>query len=353
MICRKHVWGSWWIPLLVAAGLGCAQLPLQAPRELSVEQANGAATQGHAERRSAPTPPKESASSSNSSQSIVQASAAEPTPNGPPGKPLGPVPAPAAGGSTSLTATATPQPSGVEDPSAKLHTLYREAAERYAQVDSYIVRLVRREQLNGKDKPEEILLFKFRKEPWSVYLKWLGSEGKGREVVYVQGRYDNKIHTLLAAGDIPLMPAGKRFAVDPDNPFVVSSSRHSIRQAGIGALIEGFGKRLEESTKGSQGGGGEFKYLGSIQRPDLAGPGEAVEQTIAAGIDPQLPRGGHRLWVFDPLTKFPVLIVTHDDTGHEVEYYCYDRFEFPVRLDDDDFNPDRLWKPKREAAQKK
>jgi hypothetical protein len=211
--------------------------------------------------------------------------------------------------------------------------------------------LVRREQLNGKDKPEEILLFKFRKEPWSVYFKWLGTEGNGREVVYVPGRYENKIHTLLAAGDIPLMPAGKRFAVDPDNPFVLSSSRHSIRQAGIGALIEALGRQLDESAKGNRGS--VFKYLGLIQRPDLAGPGEAVEETIAPGTDPQLPRGGRRLWVFDPLTKFPVLIITHDDTGHEVEYYCYDRFEFPVHLDDDDFNPDKLWSPKREAAPQK
>jgi hypothetical protein len=60
-------------------------------------------------------------------------------------------------------------------------------------------------------------------------------------------------------------------------------------------------------------------------------------------VDPNLPRGGHRLWAFDPQTKFPALLITHDETGHEVEYYFYDRFEFPVRLDDDDFNPDKLW----------
>jgi hypothetical protein len=290
MVCRKDVFGLLLPPLVAVAGLGCAGMPLPPPQGFST------------------SPPR-------------------------------------------ATPAAVPA-SSVEAPSTKLHTLYHEAAERYAQVDSYIVRLVRREQLNGKDKPEEILLFKFRKEPWSVYLKWLGTEGKGREVVYVPGRYEDKIQTLLAAGDIPLMPAGKRFAVDPGNPFVVSSSRHSIRQAGVGVLIEGFGRQLEESEKGSPGAG-SFKYLGPIQRPDLAGSGEAVEETIVAGADPQLPRGGRRLWVFDPATKFPVLIITHDDTGHEVEYYCYDRFEFPVHLDDDDFNPDKLWGPKREAAPQK
>jgi hypothetical protein len=238
------------------------------------------------------------------------------------------------------------------DPAAKLLTIYREAQDRYDSVDSYIVRLVRREQINGKDKPEEVMLFKFRKNPWSVYFKWLGTESKGREVVFAPGRYENKIHTLLAAGDIPFMPAGKRFAVAPDSPLVLSSSRHPIQRAGIGTLIESFGKLLSETDRNRQGQG-PLKYLGLIQRPEFTHPCEAVEQTIVTGADPQSPRGGHRLWVFDPELKFPVLVITQDDTGHEVEYYCYDRFEFPVHLDEDDFNPDKLWNPKREGTPQK
>jgi Protein of unknown function (DUF1571) len=238
------------------------------------------------------------------------------------------------------------------DPVVRLHSLYREAADRYARIDSYIVRLRRREQLNGKDQPEELLLFKFRKEPWSVYFKWLGTEGKGREVVYVRGQYENKIHTLLAAGDIPLMPAGRRFDVAPDNPFVLSSSRHPIQQAGVGTLIARFGKWLDEADQHDHASA-TLKYLGLMQRPEFAGPCEAVEQTITPGVDPLLPRGGRRLWVFDSQTKFPALLITQDDRGREVEYYCYDRFEFPVHLDDDDFNPDKLWRPTPEATPQK
>jgi hypothetical protein len=47
--------------------------------------------------------------------------------------------------------------------------------------------------------------------------------------------------------------------------------------------------------------------------------------------------------MFDQATRMPVLILTQDETGHEVEYYCYDRIECPVKLDDDDFNPEKLW----------
>jgi hypothetical protein len=332
MVVRKDVYGLLLSPLLTF-GIGCAGMPLQFPRESfepqsqnSLSSRNGAESKPDAGMRTSVTPLEKPASGGTSEQIAPTGASGFATGGG------RPLPVPTAASSA-----------GVNDSMTKLHSLYREAAERYAAVDSYIVRLTRREQLNGKDKPEEILLFKFRKEPWSLYFKWLGTEGKGREVVYVQDRYDNKIHTLLAAGDIPLMPAGKRFDVDPDNPFVVSSSRHSIRQAGIGMLIENFGKWLEEADK-SGSGALSLKYLGMIQRPEFARPCEAVEQTIAAGADAQLPRGGRRLWVFDPETKFPILVITNDDTGHEVEYYYYDRFEFPVRLDDDDFNPDKLWK---------
>jgi hypothetical protein len=304
MAFRKEVYGIFLRSLVAFGGIGCAQLPLHP-------------------------------SAAPSSPGILRASASPSS---------RPVSVPTASGSESPPVITTAAPSsGFNDPSARLHALYREAAEHYAHVDSYIARLTRREQLNGKDKSEEVLLFKFRKDPWSVYFKWLGTEGKGREVVYVRGQYENKIHTLLAAGDIPLMPAGRRFAVAPDNPFVVSSSRHPIEQAGIGTLIERFGKWLHEEDNGGHSLV-TLQYLGLIRRPEFSSPCEAVEQTLAPGVDPNLPHGGHRLWAFDPQTKFPALLITYDETGHEVEYYSYDRFEFPVHLDDDDFNPDKLWK---------
>src|SRR6266852_5409842 len=199
---RKDVYRFLLSPLVALGGLGCAETPLQSPAHSPDVQVQAR-----------------------------QAPATGPTNSGEI------VPAGARGSQT--------------DPVPKLHSLYREAAERYAKVDSYIVRLTRREQINGKDKPEEILLFKFRKEPWSVYFKWLGTESKGREVIYVRGHYENKIHTLLAACDIPLMPAGKRFAVTPDSPFVHSSTRHSIQEAGIGVLVENFGKALAETDRSS------------------------------------------------------------------------------------------------------
>ena len=57
-------------------------------------------------------------------------------------------------------------------------------------------------------------------------------------------------------------------------------------------------------------------------------------------------QGRQSIWVFDPATTYPVLVTARDDTNQEVEYYCYDRLEYPVHLIDDDFNPDVIWRTK-------
>jgi hypothetical protein len=243
------------------------------------------------------------------------------------------------GPSAPSTAPATDGPS-------KLRELYNQAAQRFAAIDSYVARLRRREQVKGKDQPEELILFKFRKQPWSVYFKWLGPEGQGREVVYVKGQHGGMIHSLLAAGDMPLAPAGKRMALAPDNIFVRSASRHAITEAGIGVMVEKFGQALEAQERG-ENKRGLLTYLGPTKRPDYETQLEAVEHRLPSGLEPLLPRGGRRWVFFDPVSRLPVLLITQDDKGHEVEYYCYDRLQYPVRLDDLDFDPDRLWPPKK------
>src|SRR5438105_2690111 len=75
-----------------------------------------------------------------------------------------------------------------------LKQIAQQAGNAYGQVDSYIACLTRREQVNGKNNPEEVLLFKFRTQPWSVHFKWLSKESQGREVIFVKGQYESKIH---------------------------------------------------------------------------------------------------------------------------------------------------------------
>lgn len=226
-----------------------------------------------------------------------------------------------------------------------IRALYDRAMRRWAGIDSYIVRLRRREVIQGKMAGEELMLVKFRKEPWSVYFKWLGPTARGREVTFSKGRFGNQIHTLTARGDIPFVGAGMRITTDPDSVLVKSRSRRPITEAGFGSTLDHFGQLVAAHERGETRRG-TLKYQGQVRRAEYTRPLEVVVQTIAPGADPQMPGGGQRQWYFDTELQLPMLVVTLDDTGREVEYYCHDRFQYPVRLDEDDFDPDRLWKKK-------
>jgi hypothetical protein len=228
------------------------------------------------------------------------------------------------------------------DPRLTCRNLHRRAVERFAAMDSYIARFRRREQINGKDAPEEIIALQFRKQPWSVHMKWVGSEGTGREVVYVKGKYENKIHTLLAATDPKFPLGGNVVSLAPDSPFVRARSRYPITEAGIGALIERFGRIVDREAAKTR----VLRYAGLQKRPEYEEPLEAVEEFISEEEAPA-PRGGRRWWFFEPKSGLPVIAISYDTAGREVEYYCYDRIQAPVGLDDDDFNPDKLWKVKK------
>jgi hypothetical protein len=258
-------------------------------------------------------------------------------------RPRNPAPAAAATEAAPAVVPAVAKtPAPATPPAASPRALYQQAAERYASMDSYIARLTRREQVNGKNQPEEVILFKFRKDPWSVSFKWLGETGKGREVVYVKGQHGDQIHTLLAAGDHPFKPAGSRVALACDSVFVRMASRHPITEAGIGASIERLGRLLDAVDRGDTSRG-TVHELGPQKRPEFADPIPCIEHVIPPGAEATLPRGGRRLYGFDPENHLPVLVVTRDDKGQEAEYYRYDHLMYPVRLDAQDFDPDRLW----------
>ena len=121
-----------------------------------------------------------------------------------------------------------------------------------------------------------------------------------------------------------------------------SSTANSDTKTGLGSLIERYGNMVAGIEKGDEREG-TAKYLGKIKRPEFEAPVEAVQQTLAPNADPGLPKGGQRWWHFDPTSGLPVLVIANDQSG-EVEYYCHDHIQWPVRLDDDDFNPDRLWR---------
>lgn len=233
-----------------------------------------------------------------------------------------------------------PAPANPASSASPLRQLYDTAVNVYAAIDSYNARFRRRERVGDKDMPEEVIFAQFRKQPFSVHFKWVGGEGQGRELIYVKGRHEDKIHTLLAPSDPHLF--GKTMALALDSPLLRSRTRRPITEAGIGHMIDAFGQMLALADR--TGPAMQLKYLGPVKRPEYQEALVGVEHVVLPQQDPLLPKGGRRWWFFDPLKGLPVLLITHDGANHPVEYYCYDRLMYPVRLDDQDFDPALLGK---------
>ena len=92
------------------------------------------------------------------------------------------------------------------------------ARASWKAVDGYEATLTRRE-LNPKGQPNsEVLLYRFRRDPMSVYTRTISGNGKGREMLYFPTKHGDKMHLILGDGDSKLMAAGsKPEPVSPDN----------------------------------------------------------------------------------------------------------------------------------------
>lgn len=224
----------------------------------------------------------------------------------------------------------------------------KRASEKYGAMDGFECRLTRREMVNGRPMPQEELQYKFRRDPYSIHIKWVGLEGQGRELVYVAGRYDNKVQILTGRSEGLIVPAGVRVSRLPTDKEVRSKSRHDIREGGMRIAVEWFGKvvgLMETDPRQAK----RMKYLGVVTgRPERPAGLESVEESIPPEWEPLLPKGGRRVTYFDPDPAspsfgLPVLITAFNEAGREVEYYFFDQLR-PTRPTDADFDPDRLWR---------
>ena len=108
------------------------------------------------------------------------------------------------------------------------------AQQTYNQVQTYECLLISQERVNGNLLPEKVMQMTFRKNPLSVYMKWLApKEDVGQEVCYVAGRNQNKMRVLS--------PKAKWLgwlSIDVNDPQVMQHSRHKITEAGFGNWLE-------------------------------------------------------------------------------------------------------------------
>jgi outer membrane lipoprotein-sorting protein len=123
------------------------------------------------------------------------------------------------------------------DESRTLSTLMAQMESSYARVKDYTAVFHKQERLEGVLLPEETILLKFQK-PLKVYMKWIKDPYRGREALYVQGDYDNKViaHQGGILGLVTL-------SLDPRGATAMEGNRHPITEIVVEARSASRGGR--------------------------------------------------------------------------------------------------------------
>ena len=205
-----------------------------------------------------------------------------------------------------------------------LEEIIEKTALRYQSVNDYTGILHRREFVGGKVREESDIIFKFMK-PEHYYLKWTGKKYHGTEVIFVRGKYDDKMVVHLG-GILGFF----NLSLNPEGRLARRNNRHSITEAGIGTIIQ----RANEY------------YLVSRERKDGAITYEGEKEINGKALmlfKSVFPEGkgyyGHIILLyFDKELSLPVKITVYGWEDEFLEDYHYENIELNTGLTEKDFD---------------
>lgn len=211
--------------------------------------------------------------------------------------------------------------------------LLADAKASYARVTDYSCLFIKQEQVAGRLQEQNVISMQVRVQPFSVYLLWLlPRQFKGQEACYVAGKNGGqmRIHATGLRGAVGFV------SIDPNDPRVQQSSRHSITDAGIGHLIEVYGQRWPQE-----------KGLGLTQVRIADYDYAKRKCTRVEMIHPQDNRFlfFRSVVYFDKETHLPIRVENYDwprpgsmPAGNLVESYSYVQMRINTGLTDAVFN---------------
>jgi len=217
------------------------------------------------------------------------------------------------------------------DPKTKAWEIIQQAEKAYAAVDDYIAVFEKQERVDGELKPPERFLLKFKK-PFCVYIKWLErGPAYGMELIYVQGRNNDKI--LVHAGGLAdvVMPT---IEIDVHGTIAMKGNRHPITECGIGYFLERYSRDFKRADLE-----GEMEvFCQGVRQID----GRAAEE-VEIYLYPH--QAGHNYYCyrsvvyFDVENKLPIRMLFYDWENELIESYAYINLKVNTGLTDKDFDP--------------
>jgi hypothetical protein len=204
----------------------------------------------------------------------------------------------------------------------------RQVAANCRALEQYTLTFTRQERrglLNLLYGPERIACW-FRREPFSIRMKWLDPEVKYGESTYVAGEQGNKVRFVPRHGLFGLPP--RITAVELQTPVIWGESKYPLTTFGLERLMERTLRTMDEA-----GNGVTVTYQGMM----TLNASERIVHHLRLEYAPKLHRTPLQDLYIDVETDLPAATVLKYSSGRLDAAYVYEDLDPKVALVDEDF----------------
>jgi hypothetical protein len=203
-----------------------------------------------------------------------------------------------------------------------------EAEAAYDRVDSYTAIFHKQQRIAEKLLDEENIFLKFRKKPYSLYMKWVTAPHKGSELLYVVG-WNNDHIKAHRGGFFSFIVRD----LEPDDPELMKNNLRPVTSTGVGFLLQTVAINMRKAIKADvltfTARGKENVYGRDTQVMVIDIPYENAKDFDGAQF----------IVNQDTESKILLRIRVYDRDGRLIENYGYENLNLDAHLSDADFAP--------------
>jgi len=195
----------------------------------------------------------------------------------------------------------------------------------------YVGTFYKQERVRGKLLPRQTIEFKFRKEPFSVFMDVVQGAGPADKILFVEGENRDR---MVVHPTNPLVRWMKSVDRDPLDKEVFKTNLKPITKFGFANTLEIMSATYE---KAQREGILNVKYTGPCEVNGMKGVGVEVEFSE----DKKQPDHKTEI-VIDFEHLVPIFVESKSLDGKLLYHYSYEDLKFNVGLEDKDFTPAKV-----------
>ncbi|GAA5194712.1 DUF1571 domain-containing protein [Ferrimonas gelatinilytica] len=206
-----------------------------------------------------------------------------------------------------------------------------EAEAAYDRVESYTAIFHKQQRIAGELLDEETIFLKFRKQPYSLYMKWVTEPYKGSELLYVVGWNKGRIKAHRG-GFFSFIVRN----LAPNDPKLMENDLRPVTSTGVGFLLQTVAINMRKAIKA-----GVLTFTDHGKESVYGRDTQVMVIDILPNENAEDYDGARFVINQDVESKILIRIRVYDRKGQLIENYGYENLNLDARLSDADFDPKR------------